>query len=108
MLREIKPVAQPPEAWLRVFSDDLFLLTVWYLPWVSTPMGFQLSYERGPNEKVLTWFRGSGFLELPHKTRTTFSDRDLILRLFKMESMGIDPAVADFVCKKVAEFSSSR
>jgi len=101
MLREIKPVTQPPEAWLRVFSDDLFLLTVWY-PLAGFPVGFQLSYERGPNEKVLTWFRGSGFLELPHKPRTTSSDRDLILRLFRLESMGIDPAVVDFVCRKIA------
>jgi hypothetical protein len=52
-LREMKPLRQiPGEPYRRCFSNDFFSLFVWLAPSGSI-IGFQLSYEKGLNEKAM-------------------------------------------------------
>jgi len=122
MIQEVKPLRQVPgESYRRCFSDDFFDLFVWYSP-LGTIMGFQLCYEKGPNEKALTYSLLEGFSHervddgegIPYHYKMTpilipdgsFNKRS-VLRLFRKKSTGIDPAVVDFVCRKIALYPST-
>ena len=61
MLYEIKDVQQEESGpFCRWFADRDFDLFVWYNEDDSF-FGFQLCYEKGKNEKALTWKAKSGF-----------------------------------------------
>ena len=61
MLREIKnPRQVEGEGWRRWFTDEYFDLIVWYHP-EKTLQGFQLCYDRGHEERALTWRAGEGY-----------------------------------------------
>jgi len=116
MLQEMKDIRQVPgEPYRRCFSDDFFDLFVWFSPSGSI-IGFQLCYDKGPNEKALTWFRDSEFSHervddgesIPYHYKMTpilmpdgSFDKDTVLRKFKEASTEIDSTVADFVCTKI-------
>lgn len=119
MLRETRSVRQiPGESPRRWFSDDFFDLIVWYSP-RSDIEGFQLCYQKGRDEKALTWFKDAGFSHnridngegrpghhkmTPILTPDGLFDKDSILGLFKKESTEIDFTIASFVCEKMMEY----
>lgn len=60
MLREIADVKQiPGEPKRRWFSDEVFDLIVWENP-AGGIAGFQLCYDKGADQRALTWFPESG------------------------------------------------
>lgn len=119
MLRETKNIRQfPGESIRRWFSDNFFDLIVWYSP-RKTIKGFQLCYQKGLDEKALTWFKGAGFSHsridngedrpgrhkmTPILTPDGLFDREYIVGLFRKVSTGIDSTIASFVCEKIMEY----
>ena len=60
MLREIRDVKQVPgEPRRRWFSDEAFDLIVWFEP-EDRIVGFQLCYDKGTEQKALTWLKEAG------------------------------------------------
>jgi hypothetical protein len=61
MMFEVQEVRQPPgegrRRWFTSLAMDLF---VWYGE-EDEPVGFQLSYDKGTNERSLSWRRSSGY-----------------------------------------------
>jgi hypothetical protein len=119
VLRETRNVRQiPGESPRRWFSDDFFDLIVWYSP-RSDIEGFQLCYQKGRDEKALTWFKDAGFSHnridngegrpgrhkmTPILTPDGLFDKDHILGLFRKESTEIDFTIASFVSEKMMEY----
>jgi hypothetical protein len=61
MLREIRDVKQiPGEPKRRWFSDENFDLIVWFEP-EDQIIGFQLCYDKGSEQKALTWLKDDGY-----------------------------------------------
>jgi hypothetical protein len=86
-------------------------------------VGFQLCYDKGPNEKALTWVEGIGFSHervddgegipgyykmTPILVQDGLFDKDNILALFKKESKEIDPTIVSFVCEKIIKYPADR
>ena len=60
MLREILNVSQVPGTHSRWFASTFLDLIVWYDKDMAIT-GFQLCYDKGREEKALTWRRDSGY-----------------------------------------------
>ncbi len=121
MLMEIPNVRQvegdPKRRWFR--SNQLDLI-VWYSE-SGGIIGFQLCYNRGPEERALTWFEKKGFSHnrvddgesknrhkmTPILVRDGVLDKEGLLKSFDAESAGVDTAVADIVRRKIREFEQS-
>lgn len=120
MLIEIPDVRQVRgEGLRRWFCDSFFDLIVWYANGEVT--GFQLCYDKGHNERALTWHRprcytharvddGEGHFgtkETPVLVQDGLFDRDAIVKRFRAAAAGIDPTVVDLVCRSLAECPAS-
>jgi hypothetical protein len=118
MLVEITHVRQvtgdPRRKWFR--SDTMDLI-VWFSA-KGTIVGFQLCYNRGPDEHALTWFEGKGFTHDRiddgesrdrHKMTPILEpngplDKNELLKNFDAESANLSPELAGLVKTKVLEF----
>jgi len=119
MLREERKVRQiPGDLKRRWFTGRLFDLIVWYTP-KGMICGFQLCYREGTDEKALTWRQEHGYSHnridngesRPGRYKMTpilvpdgRVDRARLMSLFQRESEQIDPEIAEFVLKMIAEF----
>lgn len=120
MLVEMPGVRQVPgEGVRRWFSDAFFDLIVWYAN--GEVSGFQLCYDKGHNERALTWHRPRRYTharvddgEGPFGPKMTpvlvqdgLFDRDAIVERFRQAAAGIDGELVDLVCRSLAECPSS-
>ena len=120
MLHEIpNPRQIAGEGPRRWFSDEYFDLIVWYEKEATAVTGFQLCYDKGQNERALTWRRGEGFShqriddgEIPGRAKMTpvlvpdgVFDRNSIAERFLHSSGQIDPEIRDLVYKKVMHYN---
>jgi len=62
MLREYDRVRQEQGGFRRLFLDERVALYVWYEFHGGEPIGFQLTYLSGDEQKALSWSRKEGFL----------------------------------------------
>jgi len=120
MLREITNVRQDdPHTRRRWFQDDYFDLFVWERP-DGGISGFQLCYEIGANERVLSWRHPTGFSHdridageaTPYKNMTPILvadgklEVDEVLPRFLRRGRHIDPLLRKFVADKLLEYES--
>ncbi len=119
MLSEIKKARQVPgEPYRRWFMDDYFDLIIWQDS-AAEIIAFQLCYNKGPEERALTWRRETGFTHRGvddgehrdgyHKMTPILIpdgefDRDPIRIRFLNESRQIDPTARDFIIGKLNEY----
>ena len=95
MLSEIKHVRQiHGEGHRRWFSDKFFDLIIWYND-DGEIEGFQLCYDKGENERAVTWHKDSGF------AHTGVDDGEDKIRLYKMTPILVSDGVFDN--KKIAK-----
>jgi hypothetical protein len=99
------------------FSDEYLDLIVWTEPDGSIS-GFQLCYDKGRQERALTWIKNKGFAhervddgeDNPSKNSTPILVPDGVCPLreltdiFSQKSVAIDPLVRSFVMQKLAEY----
>ncbi|MEW5725288.1 MAG: hypothetical protein AB1896_19395 [Thermodesulfobacteriota bacterium] len=120
MLKEVAHVRQiEGESRRRWFNDEYFDLVVW-LDDRGEISGFQLAYGRGRGERALTWRRGRGYRHdgvddgepgpwtrkmSPILVADGEFPRDEIAEAFERESARMDPEVAEFVRRKLREYS---
>jgi len=116
MLREVKPAGETVNAGRRWFTDDYFELIFW-LDDDQDVESFQLCYDRGRNERALTWNRTQGLRHLivdqgensPLKNRTPILhergsvDRGDILGRFTRASALLPERIAEFVKDRIRE-----
>ncbi len=117
--RDVRQVAGEPAR--RWFGDPVFDLIVW-LDEAGATIGFQLCYDKGLDERALTWTEKSGFSHrrvddgesMPEKRKRTpvlvpdgVVDAELLARRFSGESGGIDAEIVDFVVAKIREGGES-
>ncbi len=122
MLYEVKKVKQEPgEGKKRWFTDDYFDLFIW-IDEDGVLSSFQLSYDKGHDERVVTWTRKGGIRHTgvddgesnPLSSMTPLLRTDgvfansEIAEKFRRESGHINPKLADFVYKKIREFPPDR
>ena len=102
----------------RWFTDEYFDLIVWYGTETS-PVGFQLCYDKAGRERALTWTRAHGYRhdrvdagETPGRAKMTpvivadgALDRDVLSLRFRKESAGIDREIASPVSEKLASYT---
>lgn len=115
MLNEIKNVKQfEDEGPRRWFNDDYFDLIVWYSH-EGEIEGFQLCYDKGHNERALTWRKTNGYShdgiddgEIAGEAKMTpvlvadgLFDKDSIGTRFLKAAKNIDPVVTGFVYDKI-------
>jgi hypothetical protein len=118
MLYEIKDVKQQPgEPKKRWFTDEYYDLFVWYDD-QDQISSFQLTYDKGHEERALTWSRRGGFRhtgvdtgeDSPIESRSPVLVTDGIFdaaveaERFKEESEEIDPHVARFVYSRLLRY----
>ena len=113
--RHVRQVAgEPPRRW---FGDSYFDLIVW-LDEAGGPAGFQLCYDKGNEERALTWTVDSGFIHrrvddgeslLEKRKRTPVLvadgvvDSDRLARRFTEHCGKIEPEIVTFVDRKLRE-----
>lgn len=116
MLREVKPADETVKSGRRWFTDDYFELIFW-LDEKQDVESFQLCYDRGRNERALTWNRAQGPRHLivdqgessPLKNRTPVLheggsfDREDILSRFARASALLPEKIAKFVKDQIRE-----
>ena len=105
-----------PRRWI---SDDYFDLIIWYAP-DQRVHGFQLCYDKGEQERALTWIRGQGFQHsrvdsgeaLPTENRApvlvpggTFPTA-LVRDEFLRRSVHLSPELRRLILSKLAEFNA--
>lgn len=117
MLREVKSgqAAKPGRRW---FADDYFELIVWFDDQEALE-GFQLCYDRGRQERAVTWTRVDGLRHVtvdqgessPFKNQTPLLheggafDKDAIVSRFQCASGLLPRAIAEFVEQRIVEAS---
>ncbi|UCF98712.1 MAG: hypothetical protein JSV89_04035 [Spirochaetaceae bacterium] len=111
--RQIK--GEGPRRW---FTDEYFDLIVWYEKDGAAVRGFQLCYDKGYNERALTWWRDGGFDhrriddgELPGRMKMTpvlvpdgAFDFTTIAERFQRNSEKIDPEIRSLVYDTVMRY----
>ncbi len=123
MLKEVKNARQiPGESSRRWFFDDTFDLIVWYDP-ENTIIGFQLCYDKGLDERALTWLQGKGFTYnrvddgegagARFKMTPTLDpdgtfEKDDVLALFQDESQRVDPDIVETVTEMIKMYPQAR
>lgn len=118
MLYEIKDVRQQPEELRkRWFTDEYYDLFVWYGE-DGEISSFQLSYDKGRNERALTWTRKGGFRHTgvdsgedspidsmsPILVADGLFDSAAEAERFHAESGEIDPQVSRFVYSRLLRY----
>jgi hypothetical protein len=126
MLTEYENVRQiRGEGHRRWFTDDFFDLIVWYTkPYGdrSHITGFQLCYDRTGYERAFTWTRNHGYSHekidtgesrfggpksTPILVADGIFDSASVRKRFRETSRSIDPAIAELVLEKLAEYPGS-
>lgn len=119
MLQEVRHTQQfSNEPFRRWFCDSMFDLIVWYTP-DSNISGFQLCYNKGSDEHVLTWQKDTGFSHnriddgenrgARHKMTPilvpdgTF-EKDNVIDLFERESKALDSDLVEIVTEKIKKY----
>ncbi|MDQ3585182.1 MAG: hypothetical protein M3407_05355 [Acidobacteriota bacterium] len=121
MLRELRFITPDRGLTRRWFVDDYFDLIVWHDARREI-VRFQLCYDKRRDERALTWQQDAGFAHerVDEGGASVWDQRAPVLRdvggaeetalalaylraLFAQRSAGIDPAIASFVCRKLAE-----
>ena len=118
MLREILNVSQMPGAHRRWFASSFLDIIVWYDNEMAIT-GFQLCYDKGREEKALTWRRDYGYSHnriddgegRTYRQKMTpilvadgiFEYKEVSER-FKKESKEIDAGIAQFIYEKLLQF----
>ncbi len=106
-----------PRRWI---SDDFFDLIIWYQP-DEIVHGFQLCYDKGREERALTWVAGRGFNhsridpgdDLPTDNRTPVLihggafPAGFVTEEFRKRSVDLPPAIRHLVLSRLREFRSS-
>ncbi len=120
MLREIRDVKQiPGEPRRRWFSDEDFDLIVWTDP-EDQIIGFQPCYDRGTEQKALTWLKDDGYKhsridddDNPGKMKASpvlkangHFDREGIGRRFLENQADVSEKIADCVYDKIRRYGS--
>jgi hypothetical protein len=110
MLTEIKHTRQiANEGYRRWFTDESFDLIVWYIN--DKLDGFQLCYDKGKNERAITWRISLGYshARIDDGERIYYNkmtpvlvadgtfEKDIIAEQFKRAAMRIDNEIASFV-----------
>jgi hypothetical protein len=118
MLKEVERVRQVrDEGPRRWFSNNYFDLVVW-LDDADNITGFQLCYDKGKNERVLTWQGEGGFRhdriddgEVPFRIKRApiivkdgAFEKEKISGRFKKASSEIDQDIAHFVYDKIRKY----
>jgi hypothetical protein len=122
MLSEITDPRQiPGEGRRRWFADTYFDLIVWYEGEGPTIAGFQLCYDKGKEERALTWRRDAGFDhkriddgEVSGRMKMTpvlipdgSFDYKVIADRFLRESEAIDPGIRQAVYNRLTNYSQN-
>jgi len=117
VLNEIKNVRQiPGEGYRRWFTDSEMDLIIWYDNDEIT--GFQLCYEKGQQEKALTWYKDAGYThdtvddgDRPYQGKMTpilvpdgFFDATRVSEQFRERAEKIDKELADLVVEKLVRY----
>ena len=120
MLYEIEnPKQFENEGFRRWFTDRYFDLIVWYTD-DKLIDGFQLCYDKGGNERCLTWKRSGSYVHTgvddgevygqnkmtPIMTAGGGFDKWKISKEFKEASIKIDSTVVSFVHRKLVEYGA--
>ena len=122
MLYEIKEVKQQPgEPVKRWFTDEYYDLFVWHddREQISS---FQLTYDKGHEERAVTWTRKGGFQhtgvdageDSPVESRTPILvadgafDSPAEAERFRRESAEMDPQVSRFVYSRLLRYPPQR
>ena len=113
---EVRDVRQNPnEQFRRWFSDDNFDLIVWYMP-DEIVYGFELSYDRDDQEKVLRWFSDRGLSHYsvdraPYLNRAEMlvkmngqSEMARVLSCFRTVDQSLPIELKTLVCEKIEEY----
>jgi hypothetical protein len=118
MMRELYLTQQEPPNRKRWFQDNYFDLFIWQDE-KGHIVNFQLCYDRLRKERVIQWDNQRGFGHhyvddgeaAPNKNMTpvfigqeTFSYQEVI-PYFKQRSQTLEPAISQFVLKKLIEYS---
>ena len=119
MLIELDAVLQvagdSPRRW---FTDDFFDLIVWY-GGDQRIVGFQLCYDKGKNERALSWRKESGYThhavddgETPGHSKMApilvsdgYFDSQSVAEEFKRRCSNLDEDLRDFVLGRLDRFS---
>jgi hypothetical protein len=119
MLHEIKDVRQiEGEGIRRWFTDNYFDLIIWF-DYNYEILGFQLCYAKEKGERALTWRVNNSYhhdkvddgefarnmKRTPILTADGIFDKNTIAEIFKRESKKIEPELAQYVYKKILEYS---
>jgi hypothetical protein len=113
-----QPRGEPRRRW---FADEYFDLIVWFGE-DGSRCGFQLCYDRGPNERALTWTATAGYSHHridggepdPTRNRTPILLPDgrfaveTILRRFEASSAQLEAPLRDFVLDTLRGYPESR
>jgi len=119
MLTEIKKARQVEgEPFRRWFTDEYFDLIVWQAPDADI-IAFQLCYNKGTEERALTWRQGSGFIHKGvddgegrdgyHKMTPILIpdgnfERGPVLHRFFDESYKIDSMLRTFIIERLGDY----
>jgi hypothetical protein len=118
MLREISAVRQDrADLHRRWFQDEYFDLFVWVAP-DGDIAAFQLAYDRGGKERVLSWDRDAGYLHrrvdsgeesvfqkmTPLLTGAGRFPRLAVMAQFDARSSGLEEGIRRFVRDKAARY----
>lgn len=109
----------PDEPTRRWMSDDFMDLIVWFEPDRSIH-GFQLSYDKAGNERVLTWIAGRGFSHrsiepgdtgpFANCTPILLANGSMPVEMVKQEylrrSRKLEPMIRELVLLKLSEYES--
>jgi hypothetical protein len=120
MLRELKNVRQVDgEPRRRWFTDEYFDIIVFY-DQDDKPLGFHLCYCKNENERILVWEKNTGYehggiddgetffgrrKEAPIMVSDGLFEKPTVTECFRAAKSGIDPVVADFIEKRIAEYN---
>ena len=119
MLTEINNARQVErEPFRRWFTDEYFDLIVWQAPDADI-IAFQLCYNKGQEERALTWRQSSGFTHKGvddgegrigyHKMTPILIpdgnfERDSVLQRFFEESYKIDSVLRTFIIERLGDY----
>lgn len=102
----------------RWFTDEHLDLIVWTEPGGGSIAGFQLCYDKGRQERALTWIKNRGYAhervddgeDTPSKNSTPILLPDgacpigELADIFSRKSTAIDPSIRSFIMQKLAEY----
>jgi len=115
MLKEWKQVRQDPGGYRRWFRDNRFDLIVWIHDGIE---GFQLCYDTDADERALTWYATGSYVhakvddgehpfgakQAPVLVSDGVFDSTRVAEEFREAAAGIDPAIADLVYDRLANY----